>query len=71
MAKKTDNTHLLPCICGNTPELISKITVLTKDEMFVYKCLKCGREGEIFWPKDSVNLIGSWNNTIRIIQGTK
>lgn len=68
MSKKQDNTHAVDCICGTTPEVISKLAVISKATLYVYKCPKCGREGEMMWEKDSVNLIGSWNNTIRLFQ---
>lgn len=72
MSAKSDNlTILVPCMCGGTPTMSSKESPLNHELSYFYKCEKCGMEGETCWPKDSVHLIPSWNNTIKIADGRK
>ena len=73
MASKQDDnmTVLTPCLCGGTPVATNKENVMTHELMYFYKCEKCGLEGETCWPENSINLIPSWNNTIKIADGRK
>jgi len=62
--KVSPDTPMSVCHCGGTPVLVERGGVITTEMYKVYKCEKCGQEGDVMWPSEPL-CRATWEHTLK------